>query len=48
MRAVIIFQKYPNYLFYLKPKPRDNPKKMIIRDALDSIIKFFDTKKRKR
>ena len=48
MRAVIVFQQYPNYLSYLKPKPRDNPKKMIIRDALDSIIKFFDTKKRKR
>ena len=48
MREVIIFQQYPNYLLYLKPKTRDNPKKMIIRDALDSIIKFFDTKKRKR
>ena len=55
MRAVIIFQQYPNYLLYLKPKTRDNPKKMRdsthkrdLRNALDSVVKFFNHYKKKR
>jgi len=46
--SIIVFQEYPNYLYYLKVKSKDSAKKIVVRNALDSIRKFFDKKRKKR
>ena len=48
LRGIVVFQEHPDYLYYLKAKSRDNAKKTILCNALNSIRKFFDTKRKKR
>ena len=48
MRDVVIFFEHPPYLNYSKKKIRDNPHKEDFRNALDSIVKFFNFYKKKR
>ena len=48
MRDVIVFQEHPTYLKYSKKKIKDSPQKQDFRNALDSVVKFFNHYKKKR
>lgn len=48
MRDVIVFFEHPAYLKYSKKKMRDSYHKRDLRNALDSVVKFFNHYKKKR
>ena len=48
MRDVIVFFEHPAYLEYNKKKIRDSSHKRDLRNALDSIVKFFNHYKKRR
>ena len=48
MRDVIVFFEHPAYLKYSKKKRRDSYHKRDLRNALDSVVKFFNHYKKKR
>ena len=48
MRDVIIFFEHPAYLKYNKKKMRDSSHKRDLRNALDSVVKFFNYYKKRR
>ena len=48
MQDVIIFFEHPAYLKYSKKKMRDSSHKRDLRNALDSVVKFFNYYKKRR
>ena len=48
MRDVIVFFEHPAYLKYNKKKMRDSSHKRDLRNALDSVVKFFNYYKKRR
>ena len=48
MRDVIVFFEHPVYLKYNKKKMRDSTHKRDLRNALDSVVKFFNYYKKRR
>ena len=48
MRDVVVFFEHPAYLRYSKKKMRDSHRKQDFRNALDSVVKFFNHYKKKR
>tara|TARA_X000001388_G_scaffold77322_1_gene77606 strand:+ start:41 stop:562 length:522 start_codon:yes stop_codon:yes gene_type:complete len=48
LKNIVVFLECPPYLNYGKARLKDNRQKKILHNVLDSISKFFNTKKKKR
>tara|TARA_R110000803_G_scaffold14590_2_gene40493 strand:- start:270 stop:794 length:525 start_codon:yes stop_codon:yes gene_type:complete len=48
IRNIIIFEEYPSYLLHNEMLHKDNSHKKMVKSALDVLVKFFNTKRKKR